>query len=69
MFSRTRMIMWQHHADKHRSFGAKQVHRMLQLFSQQWGVLVAHLGALHYFDSLQRALIDRLDRDALALAN
>jgi hypothetical protein len=26
-------------------------------------------GALHYFDSLQRALIDRLDRDALALAN
>jgi hypothetical protein len=26
-------------------------------------------GALHYFDSLQRALIDRLDRDALARAN
>jgi len=26
-------------------------------------------GALHYFDSLQRALTDRLDRDALALAN
>ena len=51
--------MWQHRADKHRSFGAKQLHRMLQLFSQQWGGLVAHLGALHYFDSLQRALIDR----------
>jgi len=26
-------------------------------------------GALLYFDSLQRALLDRLDRDALALAN
>jgi hypothetical protein len=26
-------------------------------------------GALHYFDSLQRAFIDRLARDALALAN
>lgn len=26
-------------------------------------------GTLHYFDSLQRALTDRLDRDALALAN
>jgi hypothetical protein len=25
--------------------------------------------ALQYFDSLERALIDRLDRDALALAN